>query len=146
MALEITNAGEAIFLANMLKKQAGYDYDVRLYSNNATPSPTSVAGDFVEVSGGGYSLQQLTASTWNITGTDPTTASYGATISFTFTGAPSTNSGYVYGYYVTVRSGADAGVMVWGDRFTNAPIIIANNGDEIRITSMTLGLNNASEV
>jgi hypothetical protein len=36
--------------------------------------------------------------------------------------------------------------MVWGDRFTNAPIIIANNGDEIRITSMTLGLNNASEV
>lgn len=146
MALEITNAGEAIFLANMLKKQAGYDYDVRLYSNNATPSPTSVAGDFVEVSGGGYTLQQLTASTWNITGTDPTTASYGATISFTFTGAPSTNSGYVYGYYVTVRSGPDAGVMVWGDRFTNAPIIIANNGDEIRITSMTLGLNNASEV
>lgn len=146
MALEITNAGEAIFLANMLKKQAGYDYDVRLYSNNATPSPTSVAGDFVEVSGGGYTLQQLTASTWNITGTDPTTASYGATISFTFTGAPSTNSGYVYGYYVTVRSGADANVMVWGDRFTNAPIIIANNGDEIRITSMTLGLNNASEV
>lgn len=145
MALEITNAGEAIFLANMLKQQAGYNYDVRLFSNNATPSPTSVAGDFTEVTGGGYSLQQLTAATWNITGTDPTTASYGNTISFSFTGAP-TGTGNVYGYYVTVRSGADANVMVWGDRFTNAPIIIANNGDEIRITSMTLGLNNASEV
>lgn len=145
MALEITNAGEAIFLANMLKQQAGYNYDVRLFSNNVTPSPTSVAGDFVEVSGGGYSAQGLTASTWGITGTNPTTASYGATISFTFTGQPSTNNGYVYGYYVTVRSGTDAGVMVWGDRFTNAPIIIANNGDEIRITTMTLGLNNATE-
>jgi hypothetical protein len=145
MALEITNAGEAIFLANMLKKQAGYDYDVRLFSNNVTPSPTSVAGDFVEVDGGGYSLQGLTAGTWGVTGTNPTTASYGATVSFTFTGAPTTNSGYVYGYYVTVRTGADAGTMVWGDRFTNAPIIIANNGDEIRITTMTLGLNNATE-
>lgn len=145
MALEITNGGEAIFLANMLKKQAGYDYDVRLFSNNITPSPTSVSGDFVEVDGGGYSLQGLTAATWGITGTNPTTASYGATISFTFTGAPTTNSGYVYGYYVTVRSGANAGEMVWGDRFTNAPIIIANNGDEIRITTMTLGLNNATE-
>jgi hypothetical protein len=145
MALIITNAGEAIFLANMLKQQAGYNYDVRLFSNNVTPAATSVSGDFVEVSGGGYSAQQLTAATWGITGTNPTTASYGATISFTFTGAPTTNSGYVYGYYVTVRSGADAGVMVWGDRFTNAPIIIANNGDEIRITTMTLGLNNATE-
>jgi hypothetical protein len=145
MALEITNNGEAIFLANMLKQQAGYNYDVRLFSNNVTPSPTSVSGDFVEVSGGGYSLQGLTAATWGITGTNPTTASYGATISFTFTGAPSTNSGYVYGYYVTVRTGTDAGVTVWGDRFTNAPIIIANNGDEIRITTMTLGLNNATE-
>jgi hypothetical protein len=145
MALEITNDGEAIFLANMLKKQAGYDYDVRLFSNNVTPSPSTTAGDLVEVSGGGYSLQGLTAATWGITGTNPTTASYGATISFAFTGAPTTNGGYVYGYYVTVRSGADAGTMVWGDRFTNAPIIIANNGDEIRITSMTLGLNNATE-
>jgi hypothetical protein len=145
MALEITDNGEAIFLANMLKKQAGYDYDVRLFSNNVTPSPSTVAGDLVEVSGGGYSLQGLTAATWGITGSNPTTASYGATISFSFTGQPTTNSGYVYGYYVTVRSGTDAGVMVWGDRFTNAPIIIANNGDEIRITSMTIGLNNATE-
>ena len=78
MALEITNSGEAIFLANMLKKQAGYDYDVRLFSNNVTPSPTTVAGDLVEVSGGGYSAQGLTASTWGITGTNPTTASYGS--------------------------------------------------------------------
>ena len=145
MALEITNNGEAIFLANMLKQHAGYNYDVRLFSNNVTPSPTSVSGDFVEVAGGGYSLQGLTASTWGITGTNPTTASYGATISFTFTGAPTTNSGYVYGYYVTVRTGADAGTMVWGDRFINAPIIIANNGDEIRVTTMTLGLNNTTE-
>jgi hypothetical protein len=146
MALIITNAGEGIFLANMLKKQAGYDYTVRLFSNNVTPSATSVSGDFIEVAGGGYSTQALTAGTWGITGTNPTTASYGATISFTFTGAPSTNSGYVYGYYVTVTTaGADSGVDVWGDRFTNAPIIIANNGDEIRITTLTIGLNNASE-
>jgi hypothetical protein len=145
MALEVTNLGEAIFLSNMLQKVAGSDYDIRLFSNNVTPSPTTVAGDLVEVSGGGYAAQELTAGTWGITGTDPTTATYGATITFTFTGAPSTNSGYVYGYYATVRAGANAGVMAWGDRFTNAPIIIANNGDEIRITTMTLGLNNATE-
>lgn len=145
MALEITNQGEAIFLANMLKKQAGEDYDIRLFSNDITPSPTTTEADMVEVSGGGYSLQTLTAATWGVTGTNPTTASYGATVSFTFTGAPTTNGGYVYGYYATARSGDNAGKMVWGDRFTNAPIIIANNGDEIRITSMTIGLNNATE-
>ena len=145
MALVITNQAEAIFIANALKKQAGEDVDIKLFSNDYTPVATSTEANMTEVSGGGYSTQSLTASTWGITGTNPTTASYGATISFTFTGAPTTNGGYVYGYYAVARSGTNAGKMLWGDRFTNAPIIIANNGDEIRITSMTIGLNNASE-
>jgi hypothetical protein len=145
MALVVTNQAEAIFIANALKKQAGEDVDIKLFSNDYTPVATSTEANMTEVSGGGYSTQSLTAATWGITGTNPTTASYGATISFTFTGAPTTNGGYVYGYYAVARSGTNAGKMLWGDRFTNAPIIIANNGDEIRITSMTIGLNNASE-
>ena len=145
MALVVANQAEAIFLANALKKQGGEDVDIRLYSNNITPVATNTEADFTEVSGGGYTLQALTGATWGITGTNPTTASYGATISFTFTGAPTTNGGNVYGYYATARSGTNAGKVLWSDRFANAPIIIANNGDEIRITSMTLGLNNAVE-
>lgn len=145
MALVIANQAESIFLANALKQQAGENIDIRLYSNNITPAATNVEGDFVEVSGGGYSAQSITTSTWTITGTNPTTGSYGATISFAFTGAPTTNSGYVYGYYATARSGANSGKLLWSDRFTNAPIIIANNGDEIRITTLTIGLNNSTE-
>jgi hypothetical protein len=145
MALVIANQAEAIFLANAVKKQAGEDVDIRLYSNDITPAATNTEATFTEVSGGGYAAQSLTASSWGITGTNPTTASYGSTISFTFTGAPTTNSGYVYGYYATARSGTNAGKLLWADRFTNAPIIIANNGDEIRITTLTIGLNNSSE-
>ena len=145
MALVIANQAEAIFLANALKKETGEDVDIRLYSNDITPVATNTEAAFTEVSGGGYAAQQLTPSTWGITGTNPTTASYGSTISFTFTGAPSTNGGYVYGYYATARSGGNAGKLLWADRFTNSPIIIANNGDEIRITTLTIGLNNSSE-
>ena len=145
MALFVANQAEAIFLANALKKQGGEDIDIRLYSNDKTPAATDTEGGYTEVSGGGYTVQGLTTGTWSISGTNPTTASYGSTISFTFTGAPTTNSGYVYGYYATARSGTNSGKLLWADRFTNAPIIIANNGDEIRITSMTIGLNNASE-
>jgi hypothetical protein len=145
MALFVANQAEAIFLNNALRKQTGEDIDIRLYSNNLTPGAANTESDYTEVSGGGYTANNLTAVNWGITGTNPTTATYGNTVSFLFTGAPTTNGGYVYGYYATARTGANAGKLLFADRFTNAPIIIANNGDEIRITTLTIGLNNATE-
>ena len=145
MALVVANQAEAIFLNNSLRKQTGEDLDIRLYGNNLTPGAANTETDYFEVTGGGYTANNLTAVNWNITGTNPTTATYGNTISFLFTGAPTSNAGYVYGYYATARTGPNAGKLMFADRFTNAPIIIANNGDEIRITTLTIGLNNSTE-
>lgn len=144
MSLVITNQGEAIFLANALKKAVGEDIDIKLFSNNYIPSPTSTEADVVEVSGGGYSARSLIASNWSISGTNPSQASYNSTITFTFTGV-TLNTADIYGYYAVVRSGVNTGKMLWAYRFADAPITIISPGDEIRITSMAISLNNTNE-
>jgi hypothetical protein len=106
---------------------------LRLYSYNQTPAKTDVAGDYTEVSGNGYAAETLTPADWILTPGDPSSAAY-PQVTFAFSGA----AGNVYGYYVTR---ATTGDLMFANRFSNAPINIANNGDEIRIT-LTITLNN----
>jgi hypothetical protein len=134
MAVVFTNAAEQVALENFINKTAPQDLVLRLYSDNQTPAKTDVVGDYTEVSGGtGYSAATLTPADWIMTPGDPSTAAY-PQVTFAFTGA----AGNVYGYYVTRASTGD---LMFANRFSNAPINIANNGDEIRIT-LTITLNN----
>lgn len=133
MAVVFTNAAEQVALENFINKTAPENLVLRLYSDNQTPAKTDVVGDYTEVSGSGYSAATLTPASWVMTPGDPSSAAY-PQVTFAFTGA----AGNVYGYYVTR---ATTGDLMFANRFSNAPINIANNGDEIRIT-LTITLNN----
>lgn len=135
MAVAFTNEAETIALKNFLNILAPENIKIKLYSNNVTPGHTDVVGSYTEVSGGGYSDVTLTPGSWSVSAGDPSQAAY-PQITFSFTGA--TDQGTVYGYYAV---GASTGKLLWADRFPNAPINIANNGDQIRVT-ITISLNN----
>jgi hypothetical protein len=133
MAVVFTNAAEQVALENFINKTAPENLVLRLYSDNQTPAKTDVVGDYTEVSGNGYLAVTLTPNNFVMTPGDPSSAAY-PQVTFAFTGA----AGNVYGYYVTRASTGD---LMFANRFSNAPINIANNGDEIRIT-LTITLNN----
>ena len=134
MAVVFTQAGEVIALQNIVNAASPQTLVLRLYSNNQTPSGLDTAGNYTELSGYGYSGVTLTPGSFTFATGTPCTATY-PQISFTFTGA----AGYIYGYFVTQAS---SGNLVFANRFTNAPIQIANNGDQIRVT-LTIQLQNA---
>jgi len=126
MTLLVPNSSEAIILENFLNKTAPEDLVLKLYSSDTTPSESDTELTYTETSGGGYADVPLTAASWTVTPGSPSTAAY-PEVTFTFTGA----AGNVYGYYVVQ---ATSGALMWAERFTNAPLNIQNNGDEIRIT------------
>lgn len=133
MAVVFTNAAETVALKNFLNIEDAETLVLKLYSNDVTPAKTDVVAGYTEVSGNGYSAKTLTPGNFVLTAGDPSTAAYPQQ-TFSFTGA----AGNIYGYFV-VR--ATTGDLMFANRFSNAPINIANNGDEIRIT-LTITLNN----
>tara|TARA_R110000782_G_scaffold29061_3_gene72545 strand:- start:85 stop:489 length:405 start_codon:yes stop_codon:yes gene_type:complete len=133
MAVVFTDAAEVIALKNFVNNSAPESLVLRLYSNNITPNKLDVVGDYTEVSGNGYSEVTLDPTQFSFNTGDPSSAAY-PQITFLFTG----NAGNVYGYFV-VR--AVTGDLIFSNRFSNAPISIANNGDEIRVT-LSITLNN----
>ncbi len=126
MTLLVANASEVIIMENFLNKTAPQDLRLKLYSSDTTPAETDTQATYTETTGGGYADTALVAANWTVTPGNPTTASY-PEITFSFTGA----AGNVYGYYVVQEI---SGALMWAERFTNAPLNIQNNGDEIRIT------------
>ena len=135
MAVAFTNEAETIALKTFLNISIPEDLRVKLYYNNHTPDHTNTYSDYSEVSGGGYSDVMFDVSQWSVSAGNPSQAAY-PQITFTFTGA--TDQGTVYGYFVT---GNSSGKLYWADKFPNAPINIANNGDQIKVT-ITISLNN----
>ncbi len=133
MAVVFTNAAELQALKNYLNNTAPETLELRLYSNDRTPTSADVDTDYTEVSGNGYTAVTLTPANFVFTSGDPGQAAF-PQVTFAFTGA----AGNIYGYYVV---GATSGDLQFANRFSNAPINIANNGDEIRIT-LTITLNN----
>jgi hypothetical protein len=134
MAVVFTQAGEVIALQNIVNYAAPQTLVLRLYSNNQTPTSLDSASNYTELSGYGYSSVTLVPNSFSFNTGTPCTATY-PQISFTFTGA----AGYIYGYFVTQAS---SGNLVFANRFSNAPIQIANNGDQIRVT-LTIQIANA---
>lgn len=133
MAVVFTDAAEVVALKNYVNNTAPESLILRLYSNDISPAKTDVVGDYTEVSGFGYAAVTLNPASFVFSSGDPTAAAY-PQVTFAFTGA----AGNVYGYFVTR---ATTGDLQFANRFSNAPINIANNGDEIRIT-LTITLNN----
>jgi hypothetical protein len=131
MALVVPNVGAVLALKAFLNHTAGQNGVLRLYTNNITPGETDTAGTYTEAAGNGYAAITLTGGSWTVTEADPASAAY-AQQTFTFTGA----LGDVYGYFVTQTT---SGILMYAERFSGAPINIANNGDQIKITPTITG-------
>jgi hypothetical protein len=126
MALVVPNPAAVIALKNFLNHTAPQNCLLKLYSNNVTPGETDTAATYTECSGSGYAAITLAGASWVVTEADPASAAF-AQQTFTFTGA----LGNVYGYFVVEVT---SGIIKWAERFAGAPIVIANNGDQIKIT------------
>jgi len=126
MALLVPNVGEEEMLKRIIGDVSGGDVTLHLYGDNITPTETDTVSSYTELTGGnGYSKKVLDG-TWTISG-DPTGASY-PEYEFSF------NSGTgetVYGYFVTDSTDT---VLLWAERFSDAPYTIPTGGGSIFIT------------
>lgn len=113
MSLVIPNTAEVVFLQKILNEAV----TIRIFGNNATPSATSVAGDFNEIAGGGYANVILASANWGYTAGNPSYALQ-AKVTWTFTGAINA-PGTIYGYFITRN--AD-GTLWWAERFPPAAV------------------------
>jgi hypothetical protein len=135
MALVIPNNSEVKLLNNLLNISSPTNTILHLYSNNLTPSSTTVIGNVTEVAAGGYAAITLTSTSWTVatSGGGVTTASYPEQ---TFN---ITTSATIYGYYITNL----AGDLLWLERFTAAPFQLPGSGGQVLITSQ-LSLNSCA--
>jgi hypothetical protein len=136
MSLVVPNTAEILMLKYIVNAAAtdgtepgpsGGNRILRLYSNNITPSNTTVLGGITETTAAGYTPITLTGSSWTIsTSAGVTTASY-AQQTFSFTTGVS-----IYGYYVTTQGGSPQ--LLWAERFTASPYVLPSGGGEIEIS------------
>lgn len=123
----IPNVGEGDALSFFVNKAAPTNLILKLFKNDKTPAEGDVAADYTECDFDGYAPVTLTGANWAVTEGAPSSASYAQQV---FTNA-GTVAQSVYGYYL-VR--ASTGRIAYAERFTGAPFVVQNTGDEIKIT------------
>ena len=128
MALRVTDEGEVIALKALLNHTAGQNLVLKLYQNNITPADTDTAATYTECTFTGYVNLTLTGASWTVTPGAPAVASYAQQ---TFTSSADQAAQNAYGYFLTQLG---SGTLVYAERFTGAPFVIQNNGDNIKVT------------
>jgi hypothetical protein len=111
-----TLGGRTLALKNLLNNTAPQNMSLRLFTNNVTPTVTSVAGDFTEAAGGGYAAKTLAGGSWTFgnDGVDDGLATY-ADQTWTFTGAL-TGSATIYGWFMVQVT---SGIIVAAERLSD---------------------------
>ena len=125
MALLVPNTGESLVVGMIVNKTAPENLVLKLFKSNTTPAEGDTAATYTEADFTGYSSATLTGASWTVTAD---TAAY-AQQSFTSSATQTLQN--VYGYYLVQ---ATSGVLIWAERFSDAPYAISNNGDVIRVT------------
>jgi len=95
------------------------DKRYRLFTNNITPGPATVIGDFTEAAWAGYAYTDIALADWTLQSVVGNVASYiAAPVSFL-----NSSGGTVtpYGYYVTDTTGT---YLFQAGRFDGAPVSI----------------------
>ena len=128
MALICPAEGEDVLLARILNVSP--DDKIILFSNDLTPSDTTVFGDLSQPTGGGYAVITLSGS-WSISAgtgnySHPTTV----TVNFVNDGVTSPAAWNVYGYAVINDAGNK---ILWAERFSGAPFSVPSTGGTISI-------------
>jgi len=128
MALVVVNQGCQTELRDWLNFEAAQNMVLKLYSNNQTPGKTDTEANYTEATFTGYSAVTLTGGSWTVTSANPAVASYAQQ---TFTSSANQSTQNIYGYFVIQTT---SGKLMWAERFSDAPVPITNNGDNIKIT------------
>ena len=123
MAQVICQDGLKKALANMFgPAAAAYPDDVRLFTNDHTPTVDDVAADYTELAAGWYAPVVL--SGWSPpTYTAPRAETSATPASWTNSDAPGSDV-VVYGYFVLDADGD----LVWAERDPDAPVTIFGGG------------------
>ena len=130
MALVIPDASEVLMLRFALGDVTpAATCKLRLYVNDYTPVPNSVAANFTEMTTQNYAPITLTNTNWTVTAEDPEALGVQAQQTFTFDG--SGGNTIVYGYYITDDT---AGALLWAERFPASPTVPDIIGGTIKIT------------
>lgn len=122
MALLAPTLGELQLLGVMLGRLASEDLKLRLYSNDLTPGEADEVGDLTEVTGGGYAEKTLAKASWSAAN-----PSVYAEQTWSF----SASVGDIYGYYIV---GATSGILLWLERFDDAPFDVSGAGIDVKVT------------
>lgn len=128
MAGLLVNQGEQIMLEALVNKTAPQPLRLKLFKNNVTPAETDTEATYTEATFTGYADVALTAASWTISGTAPTSIDFAEQ---TFTSSANQTAQSIYGYYYVQQT---SGKLVAVERFSDGPYSIANNGDAIKIT------------
>lgn len=123
MTLVAPDSAEELMLNYILNISSPSATTIRLFKNDLTPDHETVVGDITESTETGYAAISLPSWSVSDAGGGVMTAAHAA-VTFTFTAAAN-----VYGYYVTNSDG-----LLWIERFTCAPAVIAAGGGEVPIT------------
>jgi hypothetical protein len=130
MAGLLSNVGEEQMFKLLCNKSGVTlrDMSLRLYQNDYTPVEGSVVGDFTVATFTGYASITLGTGDWTITPGAPTSA---ACAQKTFTSSAGSQNQNIYGYYLVTVTDE---IFIAGERFSDGPYNIANNGDAIKVT------------
>ncbi len=100
---------------------------LHLYSNDVTPSDSTVIGDLTQVAGStGYAAKTLLSANWTTVQTGGVTTAIYSEQTFSFT-----TDATAYGYYIT----DEANNLLWLERFSGAPFDLPDGGGTISITA-----------
>lgn len=118
--------GEILLLQYIVGMTLADNPVIHLYSNNLTPSDSTIKSQLDEVSAAGYEAITLLSANWTTTQAGGVTTAVFSEQTFTFsTDATS------YGYYITNESDE----LLWLERFSGAPFEIPDGGGTISITT-----------
>ena len=128
MALVVPDQKGEILMLQYIVGMVNADNPVlHLFSNDVTPSDSTVVGDLTEVSGStGYAAITLVSNNWTTTQSGGVTTAVYSEQTFVFT-----TDATSYGYYVTNETGQ----LLWLERFSGAPFLLPDGGGTVSITS-----------
>lgn len=121
------NKGEILLLQYIVGMVNADNPVLHLFSNDVTPSDSTVLGDLTQVSTStGYAAKTLLSNNWTTTQSGGVTTAVYSEQTFTFT-----TDATAYGYYVTDESNN----LLWLERFSGAPFDLPDGGGTISITT-----------
>lgn len=125
MAAVLPNEGKLYLAAYQHNNKAQGDWVLRTFSNNLTPTVSSVKADFTESTYTGYAAKTLTGASWS-----EATVSDKARSSYAEQSWNATSSENVYGWYITDPTNT---VVLIAQRDDSAPRAVVN-GDTVKVT------------